>query len=326
MDVYLTASPVPALAASTNATQQLQRVQLQKVWSSLLSAMPAAGAGTWRVVNVTEVTFSSSAASSNNSSRSLPDDATIVSKNTATRRLQADLAGSGSDSGAAAASRQTCSAEDAAGGSCKADYGQPACSTTEAATEEAAGQNGQCSAEEFLAADHQQPGGAGEVGQAAAAGIYEQRRRLAQVVSDNSTTVLVRIVPAPAETEGEPPATVPLALTSLSGPVAAALQQQSGAQQAAGQPPQPYGVLSVQMMERMGVCGNGVCEVGERPWVDAQGSIVQPATAACPQVRPLAPHAMLAANRTLMLVCTHSVLPLQRHWFACSTCLCITSC
>jgi hypothetical protein len=289
---------------------------LQKVWSNLVSALSAAGAGTWRVVNVTEVTFGSSAAGNSNGSRSLPDDATIVSKNTATRRLQADLAGPGDNSGTAAASSQTCSAEDAAGGSCEAgDNGQQAWLFTEGGSEDAAGQVGQCSAEEFLGTGHQQPGEASRTGPTTFPGTSKQRRRLTQAVSDNSTTVLVRIVPA--DREDGSLATLPLALTSLSGPVAAAVQQQSGAQQVADQPPQPYGVLSVQMMERMGVCGNGVCEVGERPWVDAQGSIVQPATAACPQVRTVDGMHCLQPAARWPTASKSTCSTFHQHWSAC---------
>lgn len=44
-------------------------------------------------------------------------------------------------------------------------------------------------------------------------------------------------------------------------------------------------LLRVLMAERVGVCGNSVCEVGERPLLTPNGDLLHVATSPCPQVR-----------------------------------------
>jgi hypothetical protein len=43
-------------------------------------------------------------------------------------------------------------------------------------------------------------------------------------------------------------------------------------------------LLRVLLVQRVGLCGNGVCEVGERALLNAEGGVLQEADAPCPQV------------------------------------------
>jgi hypothetical protein len=43
-------------------------------------------------------------------------------------------------------------------------------------------------------------------------------------------------------------------------------------------------LLRVMLVQRVGLCGNGVCEVGERALLNAAGGVLQEADAPCPQV------------------------------------------
>jgi hypothetical protein len=70
--------------------------------------------------------------------------------------------------------------------------------------------------------------------------------------------------------------------------LASGLEQQAagsstgGAGQAAGgTSPQ---LLRVMLVQRLGVCGNGVCEVGERQLLNSEGEVLQEAETPCAQV------------------------------------------
>jgi hypothetical protein len=64
-------------------------------------------------------------------------------------------------------------------------------------------------------------------------------------------------------------------------------QQASGSgtggigQAAGGTSPQ---LLRVMLVQRLGVCGNGVCEVGERQLLNSEGEVLQEADTPCAQV------------------------------------------
>jgi hypothetical protein len=61
-------------------------------------------------------------------------------------------------------------------------------------------------------------------------------------------------------------------------------------QQAAGGSSNPAGgvpqLLRVMLAQRVGVCGNGLCEVGERQLLNAEGEVLQEAAAPCAQDCP----------------------------------------
>lgn len=104
----------------------------------------------------------------------------------------------------------------------------------------------------------------------------------------NTTTAAVQVQLAFAASAAAAAASMPGAalqpftLTALASPLLAALQAQLANSSAIG------GAAAagprVTLMERMGVCGNGVCEVGERQLQDAWGASLHVADAPCPQV------------------------------------------
>jgi hypothetical protein len=81
---------------------------------------------------------------------------------------------------------------------------------------------------------------------------------------------------------------LPLELITLSESFTAELSkisQQLGATPGASSAAQDVVLLAVQHMERMGVCGNGICEVGEQPLQDSWNLHQKSAQGPCPQVR-----------------------------------------
>jgi hypothetical protein len=67
--------------------------------------------------------------------------------------------------------------------------------------------------------------------------------------------------------------------------LASGLEQQAdgGSSNPAGGVPQ---LLRVMLAQRVGVCGNGLCEVGERQLLNAEGEVLQEAAAPCAQDCP----------------------------------------
>jgi hypothetical protein len=69
--------------------------------------------------------------------------------------------------------------------------------------------------------------------------------------------------------------------------LASGLEQQAaggdGSSDPAGGVPQ---LLRVMLAQRVGVCGNGLCEVGERQLLNAEGEVLQEAAAPCAQDCP----------------------------------------
>lgn len=73
-------------------------------------------------------------------------------------------------------------------------------------------------------------------------------------------------------------------------------------------------VLRVVMAERVGVCGNGICEVGERALLLADRSVLYDATSPCPQVcQCTQPTLMPAFLATAMRQCQRFLASLYNH-------------
>lgn len=67
----------------------------------------------------------------------------------------------------------------------------------------------------------------------------------------------------------------------------ASLQQQAGASQGAAAVDVGLELQHVVLAQKLGVCGNGLCEVGERALTNSAGEAIQPALVPCAQVATL---------------------------------------